>query len=55
MLGPEPHHAPADPVPPARAIPSEDLLRGQKMVFIDHAGERYRLLVTRNDKLILQK
>ncbi len=34
---------------------SSDLLRGAKEVLIRHAGETYRLRLTRNDKLILQK
>ena len=38
-----------------RTIPSEDLLRGERQVVILHHGEAYRLLVTRNDKLLLQK
>lgn len=38
-----------------RQIPSEELLRGERQVVILHHGEAYRLLVTRNDKLLLQK
>jgi hemin uptake protein HemP len=38
-----------------RAIRSEELFAGRKIVLIQHAGEQYRLLVTRNDRLILQK
>jgi hemin uptake protein HemP len=38
-----------------RTIPSEELLRGERQVVILHHGEPYRLLVTRNDKLLLQK
>jgi hemin uptake protein HemP len=34
---------------------SSDLLQGQKELLIEHAGEVYRLRLTRNDKLILQK
>ena len=34
---------------------SAELFRGARVVLIDHAGEQYRLLVTRNDRLILQK
>jgi hemin uptake protein HemP len=40
---------------PARTIRSEDLFAGARAVCIEHAGERYRLLITRNDRLILQK
>jgi hemin uptake protein HemP len=38
-----------------RVIPSEELFAGGRVVLIQHAGELYRLLVTRNDRLILQK
>ena len=48
--------------PPATANASStpvldvrDLLAGGKEVIIIHAGERYRLRVTANDKLILTK
>ncbi|MBS0202583.1 MAG: hemin uptake protein HemP [Planctomycetes bacterium] len=34
---------------------SADLLQGGNEVLIRHAGEVYRLRLTRNDKLILQK
>lgn len=38
-----------------RVISSNDLLQGNREVLIEHAGERYRLLLTRNGKLLLQK
>jgi hemin uptake protein HemP len=38
-----------------RVIRSEELFAGERIVLIQHAGERYRLLITRNDRLILQK
>ena len=38
-----------------RVIHSAELFAGGKVVLIQHAGEQYRLLVTRNDRLILQK
>ena len=34
---------------------SEELLEGRREVFILHGKQIYRLLCTRNDKLILQK
>lgn len=45
------------PAPTARAQPlsSEELLRGQRMVEIEHKGELYRLQATRLGKLILTK
>jgi len=39
----------------ARFVRSEDLLQGHRELFILHGGQVYRLLRTRNDKLILQK
>lgn len=36
-------------------LPSEDLLRGRRMVEIAHNGEVYRLQATRLGKLILTK
>ena len=39
----------------ARVIRSEELFAGERIVLIQHAGEKYRLLITRNDRLILQK
>jgi hemin uptake protein HemP len=38
-----------------RTIRSEDLFAGQRVVQIQHAGGEYRLLITRNNRLILQK
>ncbi len=38
-----------------RVIRSEELFAGDRVVLIQHAGEQYRLLITRNDRLILQK
>jgi hemin uptake protein HemP len=47
-------------VMPARAIPlprlrSEDLFRTSHELIIEHQGQEYRLRLTRNDKLILNK
>jgi hemin uptake protein HemP len=36
-------------------VRSEDLLRGQREIVIEHHGLHYRLLLTRNDRLILNK
>jgi hemin uptake protein HemP len=41
--------------PHAQLIASDDLLRGQASVTIDHAGIRYVLRATRAGKLILTK
>jgi hemin uptake protein HemP len=43
--------APSEP----QTISSEDLLGGRRQLIIQHGGERYRLLVTRSNKLILTK
>jgi len=45
------------PFPPvvAAEVDSAELLRGGRELLIRHAGELYRLRLTRNDKLILQK
>jgi hemin uptake protein HemP len=49
--------APREPGTPAkpRVLTSAELLRGAREVAILHAGETYRLRLTRNDKLILTK
>lgn len=36
-------------------VRSDELLRGNREVVIEHRGEEYRLLRTRNDRLILNK
>ncbi len=38
-----------------RVILAEELFRGDRQVWIEHAGVRYRLRITRRNKLILQK
>jgi hemin uptake protein HemP len=45
--------APAPTEPPR--IESTSLFQGSRVVVISHAGESYRLLLTRNNRLILQK
>ena len=49
----------ARPTPPAdrdaKPISSTQLFAGQKEVCIEHDGVRYRLRITRRNKLILQK
>ena len=39
----------------AKILRSEDLFEGRRQVFIAHGTEIYRLLHTKNGKLILQK
>ena len=43
------------PCPRGRVVQSDQLLQGHRELRIVHGGEVYRLLVTRNNKLILQK
>ncbi len=45
---------PAARRPPARLV-SADLFGNSNEVLIEHSGEIYRLRITRNGKLILQK
>lgn len=40
---------------PLREIDSSSLLQGEKEILIHHGGEVYRLRLTKNGKLILQK
>lgn len=47
-------HAEGSPAE-TRVYASADLFAGARVVVIEHAGQQYRLLITRNDRLILQK
>ena len=44
-----------EPRPAMPPVSSEQLLRGATTLEIDHAGQRYVLRVTRENKLILTK
>jgi len=47
---------PATPPPaPLRPLSERELFQGRHEVEIEFRGERYRLRITRNDKLILTK
>lgn len=47
---------PISPHPaPAPRLKSQDLFRGGYEIVIEHHGAEYRLRLTRNDKLILNK
>ncbi|MGC1274569.1 MAG: hemin uptake protein HemP [Planctomycetaceae bacterium] len=52
-LDDEPEGEPTSPAAPV--LRSEELLRGEKEVLIEHQGSLYRLRQTRNGKLILHK
>jgi hemin uptake protein HemP len=47
--------APASPAGPLRTFDSTELFDGQKEVQIRHKGALYRLKITRQGKLILNK
>jgi hemin uptake protein HemP len=51
---PEPQPSASRPTAP-RIIDAQELFRGDREVWIEHAGVRYRLRITRRNKLILQK
>lgn len=38
-----------------RIIEARDLFQGRREVWVEHEGVRYRLRITRRNKLILQK
>lgn len=40
---------------PAQRLRSQDLFRDSNELIIEHQGQEYRLRLTRNDKLILNK
>lgn len=52
-----PHPSPANLAlkPSSPRVRSDDLLRGSRELVIEHRGQEYRLLRTRNDRLILNK
>lgn len=41
--------------PSVPVINAQELFRGRREVVLEHAGVRYRLRITRRNKLILQK
>lgn len=55
MEAPRPPDQPKSEPPDRREVDSQELMRGEKILVIRHAGEQYRLVVTRNNRLILQK
>jgi hemin uptake protein HemP len=52
---PPTHRIPAEPPAEPPRFESQELFQGSRVVVISHAGETYRLLLTRNNRLILQK
>ena len=51
----EPAQASRPPATVSREITSADILQGAREVLIRHGEETYRLILTRNGKLILHK
>lgn len=41
--------------PSPRILRAEELFQGKREIWIEHDGKRYRLRITRRNKLILQK
>jgi hemin uptake protein HemP len=52
---PESRQMPPRASEPARTLASDDLFRGRTEIAIDHFGAVYRLRITRQGKLILNK
>ena len=42
-------------IDPPRVVDAEELFRGRREIWIEHEGVRYRLRITRRNKLIMQK
>lgn len=38
-----------------KVVQTQELFQGEREIYIEHEGERYRLRITRRGKLILQK
>jgi hemin uptake protein HemP len=50
-----PHPPERQPPPEPPRYDSQDLFQGSRVVVITHGNEVYRMLLTRNNRLILQK
>jgi hemin uptake protein HemP len=56
MLEADKPRLPPQPEPPASVVlDARQLFRGGREIWIEHEGVRYRLRITRRNKLILQK
>jgi hemin uptake protein HemP len=51
----EPPRQGAQEEPPPRILQTEEVFGGKREIWIEHAGVRYRLRITRRNRLILQK
>jgi hemin uptake protein HemP len=45
----------SSPASSVAVLHSQQIFQGQREIWIEHAGVRYRLRITRRNKLILQK
>jgi len=53
--GKEPEPRGSQDAPAPQPIAASTLFQGQQQALIEHEGEIYRLVLTRNNKLLLQK
>jgi hemin uptake protein HemP len=51
----KPHASEPSDDKPVQRFTSRELLKSGKRLEIEHNGQRYTLMITRNDKLILMK
>jgi hemin uptake protein HemP len=52
---PQVESQPGEATPTPLVLRAHDLFQGQREIWIEHDGQRYRLRITRRNKLILQK
>lgn len=52
---PDPDSSNPTPAAAPSTVDARQLFAGQREIWIEHAGVRYRLRITRRNKLILQK
>ena len=50
-----PREGTTEPPEPVPVLAARELFRGRREIVIEHEGARYRLRITRRNKLILQK
>jgi hemin uptake protein HemP len=55
MNDPEEPTAPEKAGPPSLPLDTRELFAGRREIVLEHEGVRYRLRITRRNKLILQK
>ena len=55
MKPPQDREKETEAAPVGKTVSTRELFDGEKEIVIEHEGERYRLRITRRNKLILQK